>query len=112
MVAQNFGDVRAEILRIYTVTTLAARIKQNLKIRNPSCVAYDLPFGCPGWLQAVIQVDYFLRSGDAKRALVIGTETLSRVSDPVRLALRRQGPRRRRAGYRALCSATGVPGPR
>jgi 3-oxoacyl-[acyl-carrier-protein] synthase-3 len=41
-----------------------------------------LPFGCPGWLQAVIQADYYLRSGDARRALVIGTETLSRVSDP------------------------------
>jgi 3-oxoacyl-[acyl-carrier-protein] synthase-3 len=33
-------------------------------------------------VQAVIQVDYFLKSGDAKRALVIGAETLSRVSDP------------------------------
>jgi len=33
-------------------------------------------------LQAVIQADYFLRSGDATRALVVGAETLSRVSDP------------------------------
>ena len=53
-----------------------------IRIANPACVAYDLPFGCPGWLQAVIQSDYFLRSGDAKRALVIGAETLSRVCDP------------------------------
>jgi 3-oxoacyl-[acyl-carrier-protein] synthase-3 len=45
-------------------------------------VAYDLPFGCPGWLQAVIQADYYLRSGDAKKILVIGAEVLSRVSDP------------------------------
>ena len=30
----------------------------------------------------MIQADYYLRSGDAKRALVIGAETLSRVSDP------------------------------
>ena len=64
------------------VPTLAARVKSALGIANPACIAYDLPFGCPGWLQAVIQVDYFLRSGDAKRALVIGAETLSRVSDP------------------------------
>ncbi|GET27814.1 hypothetical protein [Prolixibacter sp. SD074] len=30
----------------------------------------------------MIQADYFLRSGDAKRALIIGAETLSRISDP------------------------------
>jgi 3-oxoacyl-[acyl-carrier-protein] synthase III len=82
IVAHNFGDVRASNRRSDLVPTLAARVKRGLGIANPSCVAYDLPFGCPGWLQAVIQVDYFLRSGDAKIALVIGTETLSRVSDP------------------------------
>jgi 3-oxoacyl-[acyl-carrier-protein] synthase-3 len=82
ILAHNFGDIRVGSGQIDTVPTLAARIKQRLAIRNPQCVAYDLPFGCPGWLQAVIQADYFLRSGDAKRALVVGSETLSRVSDP------------------------------
>jgi 3-oxoacyl-[acyl-carrier-protein] synthase-3 len=82
IVAHNFGDVRADTLRVDFCPTLAARIKERLGIRNPGCVAYDLPFGCPGWLQAVIQADYFLRSGDARRALVVGAETLSRVSDP------------------------------
>jgi 3-oxoacyl-[acyl-carrier-protein] synthase-3 len=82
IVAHNFGDVRADNRRTDLVPSLAARVKQGLAITNPACVAYDLPFGCPGWLQAVIQVDYFLRSGDAGRALVIGAETLSRVSDP------------------------------
>jgi 3-oxoacyl-[acyl-carrier-protein] synthase-3 len=82
VVAHNFGDVSSENLRLDLCPTLAARIKQTLGISNPSCVAYDLPFGCPGWLQAVIHADYFLRSGDAKRALIIGAETLSRVSDP------------------------------
>jgi 3-oxoacyl-[acyl-carrier-protein] synthase-3 len=82
VVAHNFGDVRADNPRSDLVPTLAARVKQQLEIRNPFCVAYDLPFGCPGWLQALIQVDYFLRSGDAQRALVIGAEILSRVSDP------------------------------
>ncbi len=82
IVAHNFGDVRAGSRSPDQVPTLAARVKARLGIANPYCVAYDLPFGCPGWLQAVIQVDYFLRSGDAKRALVIGAETLSRVSDP------------------------------
>lgn len=82
IVAHNFGDVPARNLRSDLVPTLAARVKRKLGIRNAGCVAYDLPFGCPGWLQGVIQADYFLRSGDARRALVIGAETLSRVSDP------------------------------
>ena len=82
IVAHNFGDVRWDNLRSDFVPTLAARVKAKLRIANPSCIAYDLPFGCPGWLQAVIQANYYLRSGDAKRALVIGAETLSRVSDP------------------------------
>lgn len=82
VVAHNFGDVRHDNRHSDLVPSLAARVKARLGIRNPGCVAYDLPFGCPGWLQGVIQADYFLRSGDAQRALVIGAETLSRVSDP------------------------------
>lgn len=80
--ADNFGDVLADNRRSDFCPSLAARVKQNLKIANPECIAYDLAFGCPGWVQGVIQADYYLRSGDAKRALVIGGETLSRVSDP------------------------------
>jgi 3-oxoacyl-[acyl-carrier-protein] synthase-3 len=82
IVAQNFGDVDAKNIRVDMVPTLAARVKHKLKIRNPYTVAFDLPFGCPGWLQAVITADYFIRSGDAKRILVIGAEILSRVTDP------------------------------
>jgi 3-oxoacyl-[acyl-carrier-protein] synthase III len=82
IVAHNFGDVCPRTGQMDTVPTLAARIKQKLGIRNPACVAYDLPFGCPGWLQAVIHADCFLRAGRGRRALVVGTETLSRVIDP------------------------------
>ena len=82
IVAQNFGDVRAGNLRTDMVPTIAARVKHLLKIENPYCVAYDIPFGCPGWLQGMIMADYYIRSGDAKRVLVIGAEILSRVSDP------------------------------
>jgi 3-oxoacyl-[acyl-carrier-protein] synthase-3 len=60
---------------------LAARVKHALSIKNPSCVAYDILFGCPGWLQGVIQADAFIKAGIAKKCLVIGTETLSRVVD-------------------------------
>jgi 3-oxoacyl-[acyl-carrier-protein] synthase III len=82
VVAHNFGDVRADNRRSDFVPTLASRLKAKLGIENPRAIAYDLPFGCPGWLQGVIQADYFLKSGDADRALVVGAETLSRVSDP------------------------------
>jgi len=82
IVAHNFGDVPLDNRRSDLVPSLAARVKQKLEIRKPSCIAYDLPFGCAGWLQGVIQANYYIRAGDAKRALVIGAETLSRVSDP------------------------------
>ena len=82
IVAHNFGDVLVGNRRSDFVPTLAGRVKHRLGIKNPNTIAYDLPFGCAGWLQAVIQADYFIRSGDAKRALVIGAETLSRVCDP------------------------------
>jgi 3-oxoacyl-[acyl-carrier-protein] synthase-3 len=82
IVAHNFGDVTADGLRFDTVPTLASRVKHRLRIRNPYTVAFDLPFGCPGWLQGMITADYFIKSGDAKRILVIGAENLGRVSDP------------------------------
>lgn len=82
IVAHNFGDVKNNNRKSEFVPNLAARVKFKLEIKNPNTVAYDLPFGCPGWLQAVIQADYYIKSGDAKKILVIGAETLSRVSDP------------------------------
>ena len=82
IVAHNFGDVAHDNRQSDAIPSLASRVKASLGIHNPATVAYDVLFGCPGWLQAVIQADYFLRSGDAARALVVGTETLSRVSDP------------------------------
>ena len=82
VVAHNFGDVAVNNRRSDLVPSIAGRIKHKLRIRNPNTVCYDLPFGCPGWLQGLIQTDYFIRSGDAKRALVVGAEVLSRISDP------------------------------
>jgi 3-oxoacyl-[acyl-carrier-protein] synthase-3 len=82
IVAHNFGDIRATNLRTDQVPTIAARVKHRLRIKNPYTVAFDLPFGCPGWLQGVITADYFIKSGDARRVLVIGAETLARIADP------------------------------
>ena len=81
IVAHNFGDVSSQTRWSDFVPTLASRVKQKLGIKNPLTVPYDLPFGCPGWLQGIIHADIFLKSGEGKRALVIGAETLSRVTD-------------------------------
>jgi 3-oxoacyl-[acyl-carrier-protein] synthase III len=70
IVAHNFGDVRKGNVRSDFVPSLAARVKHKLAIVNPKTVAYDLPFGCPGWLQGVIQANYYLKSGDCKRVMV------------------------------------------
>jgi len=80
--AHNFGDVRKGNRRSDFVPNMAARVKHRLGINNPKTVAFDLPFGCPGWLQGIIHIDSFIKAGIAKKALVIGGETLSRVSDP------------------------------
>jgi len=80
--AHNFGDVKLNNRKTDMVPSLASRVKLKLGINNPSTTAFDLVFGCPGWLQAMIMADYQIRSGDAKRILVIGADMLSRVSDP------------------------------
>ncbi len=78
----NFGDVKLGSNRIDMLPALAAKVKLLLGINNPDCVAFDLIFGCPGWVQGMIQADYLIKSGDAKKVLVIGSETLSRIVDP------------------------------
>lgn len=82
IVAHNFGDVRSGSTHLDLVPSIAARVKARLGIRNPYAPAWDLIFGCPGWLQGVIVADSQIRAGDAKRILVIGADTLSRISDP------------------------------
>ncbi|MFM7645704.1 MAG: 3-oxoacyl-ACP synthase III family protein [Sphingomonadales bacterium] len=81
IVAHNFGNVISHTVQSDAVPSLASRVKHALGITNPNCVAYDILFGCPGWLQGVIQSDAFIKAGVAKKTLVIGTETLSRVID-------------------------------
>jgi len=81
IVAHNFGNVIKHTIQSDAVPSLASHIKHALGIANPNCVAYDVLFGCPGWILGVTQADAFIKAGLAKRCLVIGTETLSRVID-------------------------------
>lgn len=81
IVAHNFGNVLSDTTQSDMLPSLASRVKQQLGIRNAACIPYDIIFGCPGWVQGMIQADSFIRSGLAKKCLVIGSETLSRVVD-------------------------------
>lgn len=79
--AHNFGNVKKGAIQTDILPSLATRVKFDLRIKNPKCVAYDMLFGCPGWVEGVIQAKAFIQSGMAKKCLVIGAETLSRVVD-------------------------------
>jgi 3-oxoacyl-[acyl-carrier-protein] synthase III len=81
IVAHNFGNVFKHTIQTDAVPSLASRIKHKLGIRNPHCIAYDILFGCPGWVQGLIQADAFFKAGMAKKAIIVGAETLSRVID-------------------------------
>jgi 3-oxoacyl-[acyl-carrier-protein] synthase-3 len=81
ILAHNFGDVKQGAIQGDMLPSLATRVKYRLGIENPNCVAYDVLFGCPGWIEGVIQAQAFIKAGIAKKCLVIGAETLSRVVD-------------------------------
>ncbi|MEZ4902545.1 MAG: 3-oxoacyl-ACP synthase III family protein [Spirosomataceae bacterium] len=66
----------------HTVPNMAALLKNRLGITNYECAAYDLLFGCPGWLQGIIQAHQAIQMGDATNVLVVGIEVASRLLDP------------------------------
>ncbi|NND10768.1 MAG: ketoacyl-ACP synthase III, partial [Flavobacteriaceae bacterium] len=70
--AHNFGDVKHNTLQSDLLPCLASRVKHSLRIKNAKCVAYDILFGCPGWVEGVIQAQAFIKAGIAKKCLVIG----------------------------------------
>ena len=81
IMAHNFGNVITQTIQTDAVPSLANRVKHDLGIRRPDCIGYDILFGCPGWVQSMIQADAFFKAGTAKKCLLIGAETLSRVID-------------------------------
>jgi 3-oxoacyl-[acyl-carrier-protein] synthase III len=82
IVAHNFGDVKKSTGSIDIIPSIASRIKHLLGIHNPKTIVYDLIFGCPGWVQGLIQANYYIKAGDAQKVMVIGADALSRVADP------------------------------
>ncbi|MDX5982799.1 beta-ketoacyl-ACP synthase III [Sphingomonas echinoides] len=62
-----------------TFPASATKVQAMLGIDD--CVAFDVAAVCSGFLYALQVADAMLRSGAAKRALVIGAETFSRILD-------------------------------
>jgi len=79
--ASNFGEVSTAGL-VNFMPNMAARVKNHLGIKNRKCITYDMIFGCPGWVEAMILADNLIKAKVAKTILVVGSETLSRVTDP------------------------------
>jgi len=82
IIAHNFGDILHGSLQTDILPSLANKVKMKLDIKNPSCFCHDLISGCPGWTQAMITADAYIKSGFAKRGVVVGADVLSRISDP------------------------------
>lgn len=81
IVAHNFGDVISDSIQTDILPSIASRVKNRLGIKSETCIPYDIVFGCPGWVQGVLQAHAYFKAGMAKRCLVIGSETLSRMVD-------------------------------
>lgn len=58
----------------------ACLVQNKLGMSN-GCAAFDVQAVCSGFIYALSIADNFIRAGQAQRALVIGAETLSRITD-------------------------------
>ncbi len=86
--ALNKADFSAETIDLIIVATCtpdyampntACVVQNALGIKQ--CAAYDLSVACSGFSYALANADAMLRTGMAKRALVIGSEVMSRMLD-------------------------------
>ncbi len=82
IIGHNFGDVNPGSTRVDLLPSLANKVKSKLGILNPACFCHDIISGCPGWTQGMITADAYIRSGIAQRGVVVGSDVLSRISDP------------------------------
>jgi len=81
----NVSPEELDMIVVGTVTSdfpfpaTACLVQNNLKASK--AVAFDISAACSGFLFGLSIVDSFIKSGVAKKALVIGAETLSRITD-------------------------------
>lgn len=79
--ATNFGDIDTHGQQSF-MPSLSSIVKHKLGIHNPKIINYDMIFGCPGWVEAMVLADILIKAGRANNILVVGSETLSRATDP------------------------------
>ena len=82
IVAHNFGDIKPNSTLVDILPSVANKVKAKMGVKNPSCICHDVVSGCPGWTQGMITADAYIRSGMHKRGAVVGSDVLSRISDP------------------------------
>jgi 3-oxoacyl-[acyl-carrier-protein] synthase-3 len=58
---------------------VACLVQEKLGIKT--CPAFSLEAACSGFIYSLVVADQFIRTGGARRALVIGAETMSRIID-------------------------------
>ncbi len=77
----------AQIDLIIVATTTPDRIFPSTacilqtKLGSSGCPAFDIQAVCSGFVYALATADQFIRSGAAKCALVVGADTMSRITD-------------------------------
>ena len=86
--ALQHAELRAEDIDLIVLATAtpdqtfpssATKVQATLGIDD--CIAFDVHAVCTGFLYALSVADSMLRSGNARKALVIGAETFSRILD-------------------------------
>jgi 3-oxoacyl-[acyl-carrier-protein] synthase III len=82
IVAHNAGNMIVNQKIWHPVPNMAALLKNAINCTNHNCYAYDVLFGCPGWVQGIIQAHQAIQAGDAQHVLVLGIEVASRLVDP------------------------------
>jgi 3-oxoacyl-[acyl-carrier-protein] synthase-3 len=61
----------------YIFPSVASQLQERLG--NYGCAAFDIQAVCTGFVYALSIADQFIRTGSARRALVVGAETFSRI---------------------------------
>ncbi len=82
IVAHNAGNMLVGHKAWHPVPNMAALLKNKINSTNHNCFAYDILFGCPGWVQGLVQAHQSIQMGEADNILVVGVEVASRLVDP------------------------------
>jgi len=83
--AANISEADIDLIIVATTTpdnifpSVACNVQNKLGISR--CPAFDVQAVCSGFVYALTTADNFIKSGSTKCALVIGAETMSRITD-------------------------------